>query len=122
MINDSVVLVFVENEAEKNSIFNTIEKIGQVCNFEEQKPFQIIKRLKAICNVYKVNVDENVLQYLIDQVLLRHYLQVYPMDILLHCHKIYETLYNIHPLFIDSYNSTNFIAYQHFINHLFQPN
>ena len=31
MINDTVVLVFVENEAEKNSIFNTIEKIGQVC-------------------------------------------------------------------------------------------
>ncbi len=66
MINDTVVLVFVENEAEKNSIFNTIEKIGQVCNFEEQKPFQITKRLKVICNSYKVNVDENVLQYLIE--------------------------------------------------------
>ena len=66
LINDSIVLVFVENEAEKNSIFNTIEKTGQVCNFEEQKPFQIIKRLKSICNSYKVNVDENVLQYLIE--------------------------------------------------------
>ena len=66
MINDAVVLVFVENEAEKNSIYNTIEKIGQVCNFEEQKPFQITKRLKTICNSYKVNVDENVLQYLIE--------------------------------------------------------
>jgi len=66
MINDSVVLVFVEEEAEKNSIFNTIEKIGQVCNFEEQKPFQIIKRLKIICNNYKVDVDENTLQYLIE--------------------------------------------------------
>jgi len=66
MINEAVVLVFVENEAEKNSIFNTIEKIGQVCNFEEQKPFQITKRLKSICNSYKVNVDENTLQYLIE--------------------------------------------------------
>ena len=66
MINEAVVLVFVEEEAEKNSIFNTIEKIGQVCNFEEQKPFQIIKRLKSICNMYKVNVDENTLQYLIE--------------------------------------------------------
>lgn len=66
MINDSVILVFVESEAEKNSIYNTIEKIGKVCNFEEQKPFQIIKRLKAICNSYKVNVDENTLQYLIE--------------------------------------------------------
>ena len=66
MINETVILVFVENEAEKNSIYNTIEKIGTVCNFEEQKPFQIIKRLKAICNGYKVNVDENTLQYLIE--------------------------------------------------------
>ena len=66
IINDTVVLVFVEEEAEKNSIYNTIEKNGQVCNFEEQKPFQITKRLKAICNSYKVNVDENVLQYLIE--------------------------------------------------------
>ena len=66
MINESVIIVFVENQAEKNSIYNTIEKIGTVCNFEEQKPFQIIKRLKAICNAYKVNVDENTLQYLIE--------------------------------------------------------
>ena len=66
MINEAVILVFVENEAEKNSIYNTVEKIGIVCNFEEQKPFQIIKRLKAICNAYKVNVDENTLQYLIE--------------------------------------------------------
>ena len=66
MINESVILVFVENEVEKNSIYNTIERIGTVCNFEEQKPFQIIKRLKAICNSYKVNVDESTLQYLIE--------------------------------------------------------
>lgn len=66
LIKESVVLIFIENEAEKNSIFNTIEKIGTVCNFEEQKPFQIIKRLKGICNSYKVNADENTLQYLIE--------------------------------------------------------
>ena len=66
MINESVILVFVENEVEKNSIYNTIEKIGIICNFEEQKPFQIIKRLKSICNSYKVNVDESILQYLIE--------------------------------------------------------
>ena len=66
MINSSVILVFVEDEAEKNTIFNTIEKIGTVCNFEEQKPIQIIKRLKVITNCYKVNVDENTLQYLLE--------------------------------------------------------
>ena len=56
----------MENQVEKNSIYNTIEKIGIVCNFEEQKPFQIIKRLKSVCNAYKVNVAENTLQYLIE--------------------------------------------------------
>ena len=66
MINESVLLVFIENEVEKNSIYNTIDKIGIVCNFEEQKPFQIIKRLKSITNIYKVNVDESTLQYLIE--------------------------------------------------------
>lgn len=66
IINESVIIVFVENQVEKNSIYNTIEKIGIVCNFEEQKPFQIIKRLKSVCNAYKVNVAENTLQYLIE--------------------------------------------------------
>ena len=66
IINETVILVFVESQAEKNSIYNTIEKIGKVCNFEEQKPIQIIKRLKGICNAYKVNVNENTLQYLIE--------------------------------------------------------
>lgn len=66
IIESSVILIFIENEVEKNSIYNTIEKLGTICNFEEQKPFQIIKRLKNICNVYKVNVDESTLQYLIE--------------------------------------------------------
>ena len=65
-INSTVILVFVEDEVEKNSIYNTIEKIWQVCNFEEQKPFQIIKRLKSICSAYKVNVSDDTLQYLIE--------------------------------------------------------
>lgn len=66
IINEAVILIFVEQEVEKNAIFNTIEKIGQICNFEEQKPLQLIKRLKSICNIYKVYVDENILQYLIE--------------------------------------------------------
>jgi DNA polymerase III subunit delta len=66
VIEQGTVIVFVEEEAEKNSIYNTIEKIGTVCDFEEQKPYQIIKRLKSICNNYKVNIDENTLQYFIE--------------------------------------------------------
>ncbi len=65
-INSSIVLVFVENEVEKNAIYNTIEKNGTICNFEAQKPNQIAKRLKNICNMYKVNISENTVQYFIE--------------------------------------------------------
>lgn len=66
MINETTILVFVEKEADKIDLYKTIEKCGEVCNFEKLKPVQIAKRLKAICNGYKVNVDENTLMYLIE--------------------------------------------------------
>ena len=65
LINDTTIIIFIDEEVEKNSTYNVIEKLGVICNFEEQKPIQIIRRLKNICNSYKVNVNENTLQYLI---------------------------------------------------------
>lgn len=66
-IKQSVVIVFVEEEAEaKQEIYKVIEKLGTICEFQYQKPIQIIKRLKAICNGYKVQIEENDLQYLIE--------------------------------------------------------
>ena len=66
LIRQSVVLVFVEEDAEKQELYKTIDKLGIICNFEFQKPIQIIQRLKVICNSYKVNVDNSVLQFLIE--------------------------------------------------------
>ena len=66
MIQESVVLVFVEEDVEKLELYKTIDKLGEVCYFEYQKPVQIIQRLKSICNKYKVNVDNSTLQYLIE--------------------------------------------------------
>ena len=66
IINDTVVLVFVEEAVEKCGLLTTIEKMGVVCNFEYQKPIQIQSRLKAIVNAYKVNVENSTLQYLIE--------------------------------------------------------
>ena len=65
-INESVVLVFIEEKVEKCELFSTIEKYGIVCNFEYQKPQQIQARLKAIINAYGVNIEMNTLQYLIE--------------------------------------------------------
>ena len=67
IINDSVILVIVEEDADtKQELYKLIDKIGAVCNFEYQKPFQIENRLKIICNQYKVQVDSNTLKYLIE--------------------------------------------------------
>lgn len=65
-LKSSVVLVFVEEAIEKNKLVEAIEKNGIVCNFEVLKPAQISKRLKAICNAYKVNITEQDLQLLIE--------------------------------------------------------
>ena len=66
IINQSVVIVFIEKEVEKSKLYKTIEKLGVVCEFSFQKPLQIKKRLKAICNGYKVNIEESTLQYFIE--------------------------------------------------------
>ena len=65
-INETTVLVFVEENVEKCELLTTIEKLGIVCNFEYQKAFQIQNRLKAITNAYKVDVDLSTLGYLIE--------------------------------------------------------
>lgn len=66
IIKQSVVVIFIENEIDKNNLYKTLEKHGIICNFEKQKPQEIIKRLKSICNAYKVNADIETLNYLIE--------------------------------------------------------
>lgn len=67
LIKDSVVLVFVEEEADtKQELYTTIDKLGIVCKFDYQKPMQIEKRIKAICNGYKVRIDDSTLRYFIE--------------------------------------------------------
>ena len=67
IINESVVLVFVEEEADsKSELFKTIEKNGIVCKFDFQKPIQIEQRIKSICNSYKVQIDSSTIKYFIE--------------------------------------------------------
>ena len=67
IINESTIIVFIEENVEKQKLYKTLEKHGIVCEFAFQKPMQIIKRLKSICNAYKVNCTEANLQYLVEQ-------------------------------------------------------
>lgn len=63
-VKQNVVIVFVEEEVDKGKMLTTMEDAQAViCNFEHQKPSQIIARLKSICNAYKVNVEERNLRY-----------------------------------------------------------
>ena len=63
---EGVELVFVENEADKNSLFNTISKIGEVKEFKEQKLQQLITKVKSIAKAYNVNIAENTASYFIE--------------------------------------------------------
>ena len=67
-IKEFNIVIFIEDDIEKNSLYKTIEKEGMVCYFEKLKQPQLVKRLKVIFNAYKVNIDENTLKYLIEQV------------------------------------------------------
>ena len=65
-IRESVQIIFIEKEIGTNELQKTIQKLGTVCEFEKLKPIQISKRMKAICNGYKVNIDEKTMNYFIE--------------------------------------------------------
>ena len=65
-IKDQVVLIFIEDEIEKNNLYKQIEKLGTICNFEQEKLPDLMKRIKYICNAYKVNIDNLALSYFIE--------------------------------------------------------
>src|SRR5574344_268171 len=66
IIKESVVILFVEEEADKNELYKIIEEKGIVCEFNKLKETEVGKRLKAICNAYKVNADDATLHYFIE--------------------------------------------------------
>ena len=67
IIEDSVILVFIEEEADnKSELYKSIEKNGIICKFDFQKPIQIEQRIKAICNGYKVKIDSQTIKYFIE--------------------------------------------------------
>lgn len=64
-INQSNIIIFIETEVEKNELYNCIEKLGVICNFEKLKPNAIAKRLNVIANAYQVKIEDSTLDYFI---------------------------------------------------------
>ena len=66
IIEDSVTIVFVEKEIDKNQIYEIIEKRDVVCEVNELKPNQLAAKLSKVCALYKVNIESNTLNYFIE--------------------------------------------------------
>lgn len=66
IINESTILLFIEEDVSKCELTKLIEENGVICNFERLKPIDIKRRLKMICNSYQVNVSEQNLDLLIE--------------------------------------------------------
>lgn len=66
VIQEMAVLVFIEEEVDKNAVYTAIEKNAIFCEITELKPIQLIAKLKQICNLYKVSCEEATLQYLLE--------------------------------------------------------
>ena len=66
MIKQNCVIVFIEENIEKNKLVDIINKDGLVYEFKSLKLPDIIKKLKDICNSYEVKVDEQTLKYFVE--------------------------------------------------------
>ena len=65
-LKDTVDLVFVEQEVDKNALYQTIEKVGEVKEFALLKLPDLIANIKKITVAYKVNIDDATAKYLVE--------------------------------------------------------
>ena len=66
LINEAVELIFVEEEAEKNTLYKAIEKNGEVIEFALLKLPELIQNIQKICAAYKVKIDNVTAKYFIE--------------------------------------------------------
>lgn len=72
-IKQSVVLVIIEEVAEKCTLLDTLKKLESditneivICEFQKLKPNEIVTRLKKICSLYNIKTNDATLAYLIE--------------------------------------------------------
>ena len=66
ILEESIILIIIEDDIQKHDLVTTIEKNGVSVKFEPQKPIQLEKRIKSICDGYKVKIDSNTIKYFIE--------------------------------------------------------
>ncbi len=65
-LENDVVVVFIEDSIDKNSVFEAISKKGVVVEFTELSESALIQKIKQITTMYKVNISEQTIKYLIE--------------------------------------------------------
>ena len=65
-LKDTVDLVLVEQEVDKNALYQSIEKVGEVKEFALLKLPDLIANIKKIAVAYKVNIDDATAKYLVE--------------------------------------------------------
>jgi len=65
-IEENCVLIFIEIECDKNTVFESVTKKAAVLEMKELNPAQLVSKLKNICSLYKVNASPDVLNYLVE--------------------------------------------------------
>ena len=66
-IGDYIVFIIIEETVEKSTeLYKIIAENGEVNEFTELKPAELVQKLKSICNAYKVEVDNDTLKYIIE--------------------------------------------------------
>lgn len=65
-LNETVELIFIEEEAEKNTLYQTIEKVGEVKEFTLLKLPELVANLKKIVSAYQVNLEDSTARYLVE--------------------------------------------------------
>lgn len=65
-LKNTVDLVFIEQEVDKNALYQTIEKVGEVKEFALLKLPDLIANIKKIAVAYKVNIDDVTAKYLVE--------------------------------------------------------
>lgn len=75
IIKQSVVLVIIEEKVEKCTLLDVIKKLEEdtanennvvTCEFSKMRLNELVNWLKKICSLYKVQVENSVLAYLIE--------------------------------------------------------
>lgn len=66
-VKQNLLLVFIEESVEKLNITKIFESIGGIiCEFQEEKPLKLEKRLLSICDAYKVKTENGAIKELIE--------------------------------------------------------